>query len=828
MFFEWTTLLDKYFKMNLVQYHHKKKGWWYLVINKVELAPVKDKNKKKNKIAKLRDIRMIIGNIDISFMVINLMAILISRASVMDGLTPFGLAFLATQLSRKRTDISVAIVSSVGLLSIHGIVGYQYIIPIWTLFFSYRALSKKLKFTPFKISIFASILLISLRTVFVIFGDYFLYDIVMIGFEGIIVFALTNILSQSISNLENSYNRLLTSEEIISGAIMLSLAVAGIGGISILDVSIRNIVGVLLVLIFAYCKGPSMGTAVGVTIGLISAMSSAELPLVISIYSISGLLSGLFKDVGKIGSCIGFIIGNGIMSFYINGFAETLIGFDEIIIAALLFILFSKPIKKISNKIIIGTTKGTVIEDLYSNRIKDITYKRLNEFSLVFDELGSVFRRVSDNNSFVEQQDISKFVECIVEDVCENCSLKRICWENDFYTTYNSMFDLMSVIEFKGNADLESLPDNLKRRCLKPKDLIESSNNVFNIFKLNYKWEKKIADSRQLVSQQLEGLSKVIKELASEINKDVRFKEDVERAIYSELRKNNIDIKEVTVTESHNQKFEIILEVRMNSNYEKYLEKIEHLISNVVGFQLTRDRFFCNTPTDKKRVRFKLIKANRFGAITRVSKSEDSFNYVSGDSYTFGERQNNYYSVLSDGMGIGQKANQESSIAISLLEKFLEAGYDKELALKTINSILILKSEEERFATIDMSIIDLYGGKSQFIKIGAAPTFIKRNNKVDIVNSQSLPIGILKDVDFNIYEEHLDDGDFIIMMSDGILDANQESEDKEGWMKSIIENIDSLNPQKIADEIIEQSLKISEEKDRDDMTVLVTKVWKRR
>jgi len=332
----------------------------------------------------------------------------------------------------------------------------------------------------------------------------------------------------------DSYNILFTNEEIISGAIMLALAVSGIGQATMLGVSIKNIIGVLIIILFAYNKGPSMGAAVGVTIGLITTISSSDMPLIISILGVSGLLSGLFKELGAIGSSLGFVIGNGIMILYINGFIKNMVGIKETIIAAILFTLLSPHIKKISSKVIVGMTKGSVIEDEYSNRIKNMTYKRLKEFSLVFEELGSTFKRVAEKEKVIEQKDISKFVDVIAGDVCKNCAMYRFCWEDDFYSTYQSLFDLMNLIEFNGNITMDSLPEDFIKRCIKQQEIIEKTNYSFDLYKLNYKWENKILESRQLVASQLEGVSKIINELAGEIHNDLRFKEDVEKAIYSE------------------------------------------------------------------------------------------------------------------------------------------------------------------------------------------------------------------------------------------------------------------------------------------------------
>ena len=112
-------------------------------------------------------------------------------------------------------------------------------------------------------------------------------------------------------------------------------------------------------------------------------------------------------------------------------------------------------------------------------------------------------------------------------------------------------------------------------------------------------------------------------------------------------------------------------------------------------------------------------------------------------------------------MGTGNKANVESSIAIEILEKMMEINADKEMIIKTINNVLRSRYKDEMFSTFDLCFFDLYKGRMQMVKSGACPTFIKKKDEVKIINSMSLPIGILKNVDFNIYEESIDDGDIL-------------------------------------------------------------------
>ncbi|WP_425447829.1 stage II sporulation protein E [Dethiothermospora halolimnae] len=792
------------------------------MINKTEILPARSGKKRTyNKITEsLHDIKG-------SFIIINIVALFISRASIMDNLNPFGIAFLAAVLFRNGSSITIPIMTSIGILTARGYGAYSYLAVGWFIYLTQNLLLSRFKKSVIKASIFSSISFILIRGGFTIIGEYFIYDLVMIGFEGIIVFTLTYIFNQSVSII-NGDKKAFTNEELICATIMLALVVSGIGDIKFFNLALKNIICGFLVISFSYTKGPAAGTAVGVTMGIVCGMSTPNMPVIISVYGFSGLLSGLFKELGKLGTSVGFIVGNGIMTFYINNHIDGVVTIRESLVAILLFVLLNKFIKNINIGILEGVSDVSITKDSYSERLKEKTYKRLSEISNVFEELATTFERVADKEKIAEQKDISDFIDSVANDVCKNCSMYRFCWEEDFYQTYQSMFDVMSRIETKGSITEGNLPKALKKNCIKKDLIIEKSNYLFDIYKLNYRWENKIVESRRLVSEQLEGVSKIINDLACEIDGDISFKEEVEKEILNELKNNSIDIKDLNVIESKKDNFEIIIETKPTYNDNDYIEDIVSISSKVVGFDLTTDNFTCNNPNSDNRFRFKLIRANRFGAITKVATINDSFNYVSGDSYTFGEKSNNYYAVLSDGMGMGEKANQESDITITLLEKFLEAGFDKELALKTINSILVLKSTEEIFATIDMSMIDLYRGKTQFIKIGSAPTFIKTKKGVKVIDTHSLPVGILKDVDFQIYEEQLEDGDIIVMMSDGVLDANDTVEDKEGWMKDVIDNINSVNPQSVANKIINESGKYCNLENRDDMTVLVTKVWKRR
>ena len=137
---------------------------------------------------------------------------------------------------------------------------------------------------------------------------------------------------------------------------------------------------------------------------------------------------------------------------------------------------------------------------------------------------------------------------------------------------------------------------------------------------------------------------------------------------------------------------------------------------------------------------------------------------------------------------------------------------------------MYINAEEDSYATLDVAILDLYAGNMEFMKNSACPTFIKNKNTVNVVKSISLPAGILDKIDLALYDKDLEDGDIIVMCTDGILESNMEYENKEIWIKNMLEELQTDNAQKIANIILKESIDNNFGKPKDDMTVIVAKV----
>ena len=222
------------------------------------------------------------------------------------------------------------------------------------------------------------------------------------------------------------------------------------------------------------------------------------------------------------------------------------------------------------------------------------------------------------------------------------------------------------------------------------------------------------------------------------------------------------------------------------------------------------------------------ISKDKYGMQIGIAKTNKDGESVSGDSnLQISLEDGKYLLAISDGMGSGPIARKSSQIAIKMLGRLLSTGFDKENSIELINNTISSNIKDETYATLDIMVLDLYKGNVEYIKNGAAPTFIKNNKNVDIIKNIALPAGILDKIDLVVYDRDIENNDIIVLCSDGIVESNEEYTNKELWVKDLLENIESTNAQKIADILLKEAIDNGYGKAKDDMTVIVTKIMKR-
>ena len=173
-------------------------------------------------------------------------------------------------------------------------------------------------------------------------------------------------------------------------------------------------------------------------------------------------------------------------------------------------------------------------------------------------------------------------------------------------------------------------------------------------------------------------------------------------------------------------------------------------------------------------------------------------------------------------MGSGTSAFDDSKNVIELLEQMSEAGFSQTSAIRLINSLYVSDQEFENYATLDISLINLYKGECSFLKNGAVGTYVLNQGKMYCIEGQSLPMGVVSDAEPYIGKMSLYPGDYVIMMTDGVADMfSQERYNLEKFIKQI----EIVNPGDMAQAIVDEAVSRNKGTVSDDMSVIVAGVW---
>ena len=170
-------------------------------------------------------------------------------------------------------------------------------------------------------------------------------------------------------------------------------------------------------------------------------------------------------------------------------------------------------------------------------------------------------------------------------------------------------------------------------------------------------------------------------------------------------------------------------------------------------------------------------------------------------------------------MGSGEQAQKTASLAVSLVENFYKAGFDNEIILSSVNKLLSINSTDT-FSALDICVFDTQNGVCDFIKMGSPESYIKHPSTISKIFGGTLPLGIVQDASPVVIKKLVTAGDFVFMFTDGVSDSFETEEQ----LQDFINNLTALNPQTLADELIQQAYLLSSGA-RDDMTVLVAKIF---
>lgn len=668
----------------------------------------------------------------------------------------------------------------------------------------------------------------AISTIIMATHGFTLYDFSQIILELIFIFAFVFIYQKGIELILQNKKNPLTSQQVIAATVLL---VSMIGGMIELYIEfskggriyIRDIICFFVIISISYLGEVSVGAAMGTIIGTLLVMIGYIPPHLISIYALAGLGGGILAPLGKIGTALGVLSGHMIGIYFVNdGVIDTsLLG--AYLIGTIIFLICPKDFFGFSYWF--GNKEKEYEQEIHMERIRRLTTIKLESFSNAFKKLSNTFGSMATKQTSLSQKEISHLFEDVTDKVCAGCGLADYCWNKEFYNTYQLAYGILVAAEHKDKITPSDVPEGFKNKCIKLESFVHTLDQTFELYKQDLMWQNRIVESRELISEQLAAVSSIIKNLSNEIDQEVVFKRDIEKQVKEELAAKGMKIKDAIIILNANKKYETTIITDWKIENTNWCNMMISVLNTVIGRKFEVEEY--NYRNGQTEITTKFKEAYKYGVVA-AAVNIPKVDSVSGDQYSMMEISNGQYLLaLSDGMGSGLPACSESTATIELLEEFIGSGFDKDMAIKMINSVLVLKTNEESLSTMDMSIVDMDSGITEFIKIGAATTFVKKKNYVEIIGSNSLPVGILSKVDIETQKRQLQDGDMIIMVSDGILDVEKDKFNQENTFINLIEEVDTNNPRYMADSLLEKAKDLICGEIDDDMTIIVARIWEK-
>ena len=565
-----------------------------------------------------------------------LFGLMVSMVSFGGKLAPFGLAYFSACCSNRKPVGVIFLLILIGTSIKFGFSGlistlFSTILFILLIMIFRPNFEKEERNENQKLGIYIFVSSFAVQAIKMIFNGFLLYDLITNIVLGLVTYIFYKIFVNSLNVIcEFSEDNAFSIEEVLGASMLLTVAFVALKSLNIFGLSITNILSVMVVLFLGWKHGVLVGGTAGITTGMVLGVITSSSPILVASYAISGMIAGLLNKLGKIGVIVGFCVGNAILTYVANGNTVPIITIREILIAALGLLFIPKDM-------------GIKIEDLVpqmkcfpvtSGVLDGETTQKLNTVSETIADMARSCREAADDALTNEDENKELFIDdlfsnyedieenAFYDDLIENSNLAYNFYDELIKNNEMSCEKLIEILENNSDFKIEQTEETKKDL----NDIVRLINATYRIHKLNILWKVKEANHKKILATELGGVSKVISDLAD-----------------------NIEIQEES-----------------NKKEEKYI---------------------LNT--------------------TVVTKTKNK-SEISGDNHLITKlKDDKYMMAISDGMGSGISANKSSNTVIDMLQKLLSNGFNKEVSIGLINSSINLNSNEETYATIDLSIVDL-------------------------------------------------------------------------------------------------------------------------
>ncbi len=495
-------------------------------------------------------------------------------------------------------------------------------------------------------------------------------------------------------------------------------------------ISIGRVLAVLCVLSAAWKGGAAAGAAAGVCLGLAMDMASGEAPLFCAALGAAGAVSGLFAGNPRIVAAIVYDLVNLLLVVWGRGERLALASLYETFLASAIFLLLPDGLLTRAAALL-RQPVAAAGEDKLLRYLRRRAERSAGAFTEVFRLLGGEREPAA-----VREENVQTVFDAVAERKCIRCPQKELCYGMRFEETRCSQNDAAMRLLLRGHAEKADFSGDFLSRCRDPEGYLRLVNEEYAELLRRRARQRQPAEGPALMRGRFRDLARILEELAVQLTPPARPETELRERLSLWLRGHGLDL-DCGVFRDGNGRLHVELDGDGAAVLRRQPDWQERLSAAC-------SRSLCELKSEATRRHVTLLEAEPLAVRIGVASMRRDGEAVSGDKGAYFKTDGGLLHVLlSDGMGSGEAAAEDSALVVSLLERFLRAGIGAETAVRLLGAAMLLRSEEEfSSASVDLLSLDLFTGRAELFKFGAAPTFIRNGDAVEMLQGESLSAGL--------------------------------------------------------------------------------------
>ena len=542
-----------------------------------------------------------------------------------------------------------------------------------------------------------------------------------------------------------------TRDKIAALIIVLAGMLIGMQSLTLFYFSLTLIVLHFLICVVAYTSTIGATVIFSLSLGFLIGLSNLSFTGMMILYACTGLVTAFVQNQGRYIVAVFSLLPSVFFFFYDATLPIDSVYFLSMLTGAVLFLLIPKKVLSYCQMYYKQHTISIV--QVNRNEVVEVQLKQFQQFVSFMKEL--VFERFT-------QQTVKSKSKVEPFSICSSCFRYEQCWGGN-----QEMGETIEAWRLaKRNSKAVGwlrVEDQLKGKCIKSSKLLEELESALH----KEHMERQFYHGKKMIALQLRDLSSHFEKLLSSQQLELGMTE-IDGEIQQSLKERDIHCLNIQWIKTEIGNREFICYIADGRDAHVVIQHLEQQLFELLHEPVKGEQIYeQQSPVFYRQIKFR--SAIRYQLEYDIYTYSHAHHTISGDSYrVFPIHPGLMAIMLSDGMGMNVRAQQESERLIQMMQDCITYNMDPETAMHTMHYVMSLKNDSDMYATMDFALVDLQFGHLWCWKAGGMTTYVLRGPDLFKIESTSAPIGFLPNFAIDTEMTPLLSDDVILMISDGL------------------------------------------------------------